>query len=60
MPKERPHLTLNPVEEACERIKRQKREIERVRTLNPDRDLTWESTEDFTSMELDSDGNYFD
>lgn len=58
MPKERPNVTLNPVEEACERIKRQKQD--RIRPLNPDRDLTWESTEDFTSMELDSDGNYFD
>jgi hypothetical protein len=58
MPKERPHIALNPVEEACERLKREK--PERVRPLNPDRDLTWESTEDFTSMELDFDGNHFD
>lgn len=58
MPKERPNLALNPVEQAAERLKRQK--PDRVRSLVPDRDLTWESTEDFTHMELDTDGHYYD
>lgn len=59
MPKERPNVVLNQVELACERLKQDK-DSRRVRPLNPDRDLTWESTEDFSSMEIDFDGNYYD
>lgn len=59
MPRERPNIVLNPVEQACERLKRNE-QGDRVRSLRPDRDLTWESTEDFTNMEFDNDGNYYD
>lgn len=59
MPKERPHIALNPVEEACERLKRDKQRNDRVRSLNPDRDLTWEAL-DSLPMEFDHDGNYYD
>ena len=57
MPRERPNIALNPVEQACER---QEAQQDRVRSLRPDRDLTWESTEDFTNMGFDNDGNYYD
>lgn len=56
MPKERPNLALNPVEAAAERLRRQKPEC--VRSLVPDRDLTWESTEDFQFTE-DNEHDYY-
>lgn len=61
MPRERPHVALNPVEAACERLKRERERTEgRVRSLNPDRDLTWESTEDDTFRSMNFDENYYD
>lgn len=51
----------NPVSEAAERI-RQERRQETIRPLRPERDLTWErmeSTEDDFAREIDNDHDYY-
>lgn len=58
MPAERPYAPLNPVEAACERLKREKAHREDVQSLIPDRDLTWESVKDNRSFDFDD--SYYD
>jgi len=57
MAKDRP---LNPVEEACDRVKREREGEITVRSLNPDRDITWESFEDDALRELDMEWDCYD
>jgi len=51
----------NIVEEAAERVRNDKSQQERVRSLNPDRDLSFERlAEDFLDMNMDEDHDYYE
>lgn len=52
----------NPVAQAAEKVAQERRDRESIRSLRPDRDLTWErleSTEDDFTREIDYDHDYY-